>query len=107
MFQIKKLRRQNKVRLTKELELLLEHLLKASTICDACYLLKQDDVEKRTLEFLYDWMLDEGMPLSSFESFALALQRRDLLDDAALQQKFASRALQMYRSNGGDDNDEL
>jgi hypothetical protein len=99
--------RQNKARLNQELALLLRHLLKATTISDACLLLKQEDVEKSTLEFLYDWMVDEDMPLGSFESFALALQRKDLMDDTALQQKFASRALQLYRSANGDENDEL
>jgi len=104
---MKKVKRQNKARLNKELALLLEHLLRASTISDACYLLKQEGVDKSILEFLYVWMVDENMPLSSFESFALALQRRDLMDDAGLQQKFASRALQMHRSTNGDDNEEL
>jgi len=104
---MKKLACQRKARLTQELELLLQHLLKASSISDACFLLKQDDVEKSTLEFLYEWMVDKDMSLSSFETFALALQRKDLMDDAGLQQKFSSRALQMYRSSDGDDNDEL
>lgn len=105
---MKKLRRQRNARLASELELLLEHLLRATSISDACYLLKQEDVEKKALEFLYDWMIDANMPIRSFEAFALALQRRDLMDDAGLQQKFASRALQMYRdTNNGDDTDEL
>lgn len=90
-----------KVRLGNELELLLRHLLCATTIFDASYLLKQDDIEKATLDFLYDWMVESNMPLSSFESFALALQRKDLMDDVAVQQKFASRALQIYRSTDG------
>lgn len=105
--QMKNAHRQNKVRLNQELALLLRHLLKATTISDACLLLKQEDVEKNTLEFLYDWMVDEDMPLGSFEAFALALQRKDLMDDTGLQQKFASRALQLYRSANGDENDEL
>ena len=101
-----KMQRQNKARLEHELKLLLAHLLRATTISDACYLLKQDDVGKSTLEFLYEWMVDENMPLGAYESFALALQRRDLLDDVSLQQKFASRALHMNRTSD-DDNDEL
>lgn len=88
-------------RLGNELELLLRHLLGATTIFDASYLLKQDDIEKATLEFLYDWMVESNMPLNSFESFALALQRKDLMDDVAVQQKFASRALQICRSADG------
>ena len=90
-----------KARLGDELELLLRHLLGATTIFDASYLLKQDDIEKSTLEFLYDWMVESNMPLNSFESFALALQRKDLMDDVAVQQKFASRALQIYRNADG------
>jgi hypothetical protein len=46
-------------------------------------------------------MVESNMPLNSFESFALALQRKDLMDDVAVQQKFASRALQIYRSADG------
>ena len=90
-----------KARVGNELELLLRHLLGAATIFDASYLLKQDDIEKSTIEFLYDWMVERNMPLNSFESFALALQRKDLMDDVAVQQKFASRALQIYRSTDG------
>lgn len=100
--------RQSKTkRLANELELLLEHVLRATSISDACYLLKQDGIEKKALAFLYDWMVDANMPVSSFEAFALALQRRDLFDDASLQQKFASRALQLNRATTGDDPDEL
>lgn len=101
------MQRQNKLRFKEQLSLLLRHLLRASTISDACFLIKQQDVEKETLNFLYDWMVDEKMPLVTFESFALALQRKDLMDDAGLQQKFASRALQLHRNTDGDDNDEL
>lgn len=90
-----------RVRLGNEVELLLRHLLCATTILDACFLLKQDDIEKATLDFLYDWMVESSMPLNSFESFALALQRKDLMDDVAVQQKFASRALQICRSTDG------
>ena len=102
LYRMKKLHhQQKKARLTQELEVLLKHLLWATNISDACLLLKHEDVEKNTLDFLYDWMVKENMPLTSFESFALALQRKDLIDDAALQQRFASRALQMYRSTDG------
>lgn len=102
---MKKMRRQSKARFVQELDLLLEHLLRAMSISDACYLLKQEDMEKKTLAFLYDWMIDANMPVSSFEVFALALQRRDLMDDVSMQQKFASRALQMYRNTNEDDTD--
>jgi hypothetical protein len=107
LYQIKKLRQSKTKRLANELELLLEHVLRATSISDACYLLKQDGIEKNALAFLYDWMVDANMPVSSFEAFALALQRRDLYDDASLQQKFASRALQLNRTTTGDDPDEL
>lgn len=104
-----KMQHENKARLELELKLLLAHLLRATTISDACYLLRQEDIGKSTLEFLYEWMVDENMPLGAFESFALALQRRDLMEahDVGLQQKFASRVLQMNRNPDDNDNDEL
>lgn len=107
LYQMKKAQRRNQPRLTQELSHLLHHLLKATTISDACFLVKQEDVDKSTIDFLYDWMVDEDVALVSFESFALALQRKDLMDDAALQQKFASRAMLLHRSTNGDENDEL
>lgn len=72
----------------------------ASTIYDACTMLKHEEISKPVLEFLYDWMTTQidGVEANAFESFALALQRRDLGGEVSLQQKFASRALQRYRN---------
>lgn len=66
-------------------------------------MLKHDDVEQRDIDFLYEWMVERDVPLDSFEPFALALQRKDLMDDVSLQQKFASRALQFYNKSPDDD----
>lgn len=83
--------------------MLLQHLLSLVTICDVCHVLRHDDVEQRDIDFLYGWMVERDVPLNSFEPFALALQRKDLMDDVSLQQKFASRALQFYKSPDDDD----
>ena len=79
--------------------MLLQHLLSLVTIYDVCRLVKHDDIEQRDIDFLYGWMMERDVPLNSFEAFALALQRKDVMDDVSLQQKFASRALQFYKSH--------
>lgn len=77
---------------------------------DACIVLKCDDISKRTLEFLYEWMVFNNIDGRAFEVFALGLQRHGLRLDVSLENSFASRALQLSKSHGrsAEDNpDEL
>lgn len=89
-------------RMQSETELLLKHLLQAASIYDVCCMLKGEEISDIHLDFLYTWMVDNDLAAESFESLALALQRRDLADDVAWQQRFASRALQRQRKEQPD-----
>lgn len=106
---------------TKQNKQLLNHLLRSASINDAHKVLKDDRVSTQTLHALYTWMVDQEdgvLDGSSFEIFALALQRPGLLcDNVALELKFASRATQKYKNDqhtradgprdGSDGADEL
>jgi hypothetical protein len=82
----------------EEVELFLCHILASASIMDACNVLKSEEISKSTLEFLYEWMVEQEVDGRAFEIFALALQRPGLVF-VSLEQHFASRALQQYKKN--------
>ena len=73
--------------------------MKSASISDAYVLIKSEDVNKATLAFLYEWMVEKFVGDGRvFEIFALAFQRPGLrLDCVSLEQNFASRATQLYK----------
>jgi hypothetical protein len=89
-------------KLTKQNQLLVHHLLEHASINDASKVLKDDRISSRTLDTLYSWMVDQKEDVlhgNSFAIFALALQRPGVsTENVALEQKFASRALQKYKN---------
>lgn len=84
------------LKVTKQNEQFLLHLLNSASIADATIVLDDDRVTTQTLECLYSWMVEvhrlERLSARAFEVFALALQHRSA--SVAFEQKFTSRALQ-------------
>ena len=84
------------LKLTKQNEPFLLHLLNSASIADATIVLDDDRVTTQTLESLYSWMVEvhrlERLSALAFEVFALALQQQSA--SVAFEQKFTSRALQ-------------
>ncbi|KAG7363403.1 heat repeat-containing protein [Nitzschia inconspicua] len=80
---------------------LLRHLLRSSSNADARYVLLEEEISSREMNNLYKWMVEqtiEDVDARSYEIFALGLSSLSRWsDDISLEQRFASRALQMCK----------
>jgi hypothetical protein len=89
----------------RELDCVLLHLLQCCSIADAHAVLRSDSVTAAHLGYLYQWMVENDCSAGSFDSFAIAMQRSDVLVDVQVEQRFASRAMSLLRIH--DQGDEL
>ncbi|KAG7342230.1 heat repeat-containing protein [Nitzschia inconspicua] len=80
---------------------LLRHLLRSSSNADARYVLLEERISSREMNNLYKWMVEQtndDVDARSYEIFALGLSSISRWsDDISLEQRFASRALQMCK----------
>jgi hypothetical protein len=88
----------------RELDLVLLHLLQSCSIADAHAVLLSDSVTVAHLGYLYQWMVENDCTAGAFDSFAIAMQRSDVLVDVQVEQRFASRAMSLLQIHDqGDD----
>jgi hypothetical protein len=90
-------------KLGHELDLLFLHLLQSSSIVDAHTVLVCESVTASHLGYLYQWMVENDCSTGAFDSFAIAMQRPDVLVDVQVEQRFASRAMSLLRIDEQDD----
>jgi hypothetical protein len=89
----------------RELDCVLLHLLQCCSIADAHAVLRSESVTAARLGYLYQWMVENDCSAGAFDSFAIAMQRSDVLVDVQVEQRFASRAMSLLQIH--DQGDEL
>jgi hypothetical protein len=89
----------------RELHLVLLHLVTSCSIADAHAVLLSETVTAAHLGYLYQWMVENDCSAGAFDSFAIAMQKQNVLVDVQVEQRFASRAMSLLRIH--DQGDEL
>jgi hypothetical protein len=87
--------------LVKWNESLLRYLLRSFSISDAKFVLTDERISSEELSIFYHWLVEQDqdqVDASVFENFSLGLSSLHRWSDSiALEQNFASRAVQMYK----------
>ncbi|CAB9520853.1 expressed unknown protein [Seminavis robusta] len=96
-------------KLVGQVELLCRHLLDTATTVDASVVTGCEEIAESWMEHLYEWMILQECTVGAFDVFALALQRPGSRVPINVEQKFANRAMTLFRAqdDAADSDDEL